>query len=182
MRGATRDVPLPPVSLGHGVPPSFVGSDVTVDLVTAFDQVLAPVVALLDDLDAYLDLRYAPDDCVLWMGSWLSSLVDVGWPADRVRARAGDLAAALVGRGTMSGLTAGVRACTGHDPVVRDTGGVAWSVRPGPQLPGRPGFSLEVEAIVDAADGDAVHTLVHAVVEDLRPAHVPARVTFTTVG
>lgn len=182
MRGATRQVPLPPVSLEHGLPPIFLGSDVTVDLVAAFDQVLAPVVAVLDHLDAYVDMRYAPEDCVLWVGSWLSPFVDARRPAGRVRQHVDDLAAAIVGCGTVGGLAAAVRACTGHEPVVRDTGGVGWSARPNPELPGRSGFSLEVDAVVDAADGDAVRALVLAVVDDVRPAHVPAHVTFTTAG
>lgn len=178
MRGATTALALPAVSLGEGLPAAFLLGGITSGLVDALDAVLAPAVSVLDDLDAYLDLRYAPDDCVRWLGSWLNTGVDGRWPAERLRLRRADLVTALVGRGTVRGLAAGVRACSGYDPLVRDNGGVSWSNRPGGRLPGRQTPSLEIEVPYDARDGAGIVALVRAVVEDLRPVDVPASVQF----
>ena len=75
-------------------------------------------------------------------------------------------------------MTAAVRACTGLDPDVRDSGGVAWSKRPQGAFPGRSAPLLEVDVRIsdDEPDPDAVLDLVRFVVDDVRPAHVPAAV------
>lgn len=176
MRGAA---PGPvPVSLARGVPESFLGNDFTVGLVEAFDDVLAPVVGVLADLDAYLDPRYAPDDFVRWVASWLSPQVGARLSADEARARLVDLRTALLARGTLHGVAAAVRACTGREPAVRDNGGVGWSARPHAALPGSRVPLLEVDVVVadDEPDPDALLDLVRAVVDDVRPVHVPALV------
>lgn len=178
MRGSVDNAPRPAVSLVAGLPAAFFGNDLTTDLVEAFDEVLGPVVATLDDLAAYVDARYAPDDCVVWLGRWINVLVDSRWPAERVRRHLPDLVVAMTCRGTIEGIVAGVRACTGQDPTVTDNGGVAWSERPQGEPPGVPRLRLEVVAHLAESDGDLVRSLVHAVVADLKPAHVPAVVRF----
>lgn len=177
MSGPLGDLPGPALSLASGLPGAFFGSALTTSLVESFDQVLAPVITTLDDLDAYLDPRYAPDDNVQWLGGWLNRLVDDRWPADRVRAHLADLREALTSRGTARGLAAGLRACTGNDATVRDNGGVSWSSRPGGALPGQPHQLIEVWVTIDE---ESVRSLVHAMVADLKPAHMPVRVHVTT--
>ena len=61
----------------------------------------ASVGATLDDLDAYVDPRYAPDDFVRWVASWLSPAIAARRDADHLRAHLGDLRRALLGRGTL---------------------------------------------------------------------------------
>ncbi|GEL97037.1 phage tail protein [Cellulomonas terrae] len=178
MRGATGGLAPPATSLVEGLPEAFLGSDFTTGLVAAFDDVIGSVGATLDDLDAYLDPRYAPDDFVRWVASWLSPAIAARRDAEHLRAHLGDLRRALVGRGTLDGVTAAVRACTGLDPDVRDSGGVSWSKRPQGAFPGRSAPLLEVDVRIsaDEPDPDAVLDLVRFVVDDLRPAHVPATV------
>lgn len=176
MRGAA---PGPvPVSLARGVPEAFLGNDFTVGLVEAFDDVLAPVTGVLGDLDAYLDPRHAPDDFVVWVASWLSPQIGGRLRGAQARERLVDLRVALLARGTLGGVAAAVRACTGLDPVLRDSGGVAWSARPHGPLPGVRAALLEVDVVLapDEPDPDALLDLVRAVVDDVRPVHVPARV------
>ena len=112
------------------------------------------------------------------MASWLSPAIAARRDADHLRRHLGDLRRALVGRGTLDGVTAAVRACTGLDPDVRDSGGVSWSRRPQGAFPGRSAPLLEVDVRIspDEPDPDAVLDLVRFVVDDLRPAHVPAAV------
>jgi len=185
MRGAIDNWPPPAVTLGSGLPPAFLAGSLVRDLLESFDLVLAPAVLTLDDLAAYLDLRYSPDDYLVWVGSWLSSVVDRRWPADRVRAHVPDLREALLHRGTLNGIRAGVRACTGLEPEVRDNGGVSWSNRPGGSLPGQPGpprlrvrVPLDPGAQLGPESDEALRTLVRAMVDDLKPAHVMVELVF----
>jgi phage tail-like protein len=176
VRGAPPQRLPAATSLLSGLPEAFLGNDFTVNLVRAFDDALAPVTTTLDDLDAYLDLRYAPDDFVRFAAGWLSPVIAERRSAAHLRAHLGDLREALLGRGTVAAVRAAVRACTGLEPEVRDTGGVAWSTRPQGPLPGRAAPLLEVDAPIadDEPDPDAVLELVRYVVDDVRPAHVPA--------
>lgn len=174
MRGAAEA----PVGLGltAGLPPAFVGSDVTTHLVDAFDLVLAPLVATLDDLDAYVDARYAPDDFVRWLGSWLTAPVDDRWPADRVRHHLGDLREALLQRGTVGALVAMLRAVTGFEPEVSDSGGVSVGPRPMGPLPGSEQPFVRVRVRIAGDDPATMEDVVRRVVAGMVPAHVPADV------
>jgi phage tail-like protein len=159
----------PPQSLAAGLPPAFFGNDFTRDLVDAFDQVLAPVFATLDDFDAYLDPRYAPEDFLRWLAGWLGFPTDERWPADRLRASLGDAVEALVWRGTVRGVAAAVRAYTGEQPEVSDSGGVASSARPLGALPGEPRPRL----VVRVPGKDVDPAVVERIVAEVKPAHVP---------
>ncbi|WP_051274402.1 phage tail protein [Cellulomonas sp. URHD0024] len=165
-------------SLLTGLPAAFVGSELTVNLVEAFDDVLAPVTVLLDALDAYVDPRYAPDDFARWVVSWLAPGIAARRSADDLRARLGDVTEAMLGRGTTGGVVAAVRACTGLTPEVRDNGGVSWSRRPHAPLPGTslPRLEVDVRIAADEPDPDALLDLVRSVVDDVKPVHVPATV------
>jgi phage tail-like protein len=186
MRGAVVGIVGPPVPLAAGVPAAFLAGPLVGHLLDSFDQVLGPVVLTLDDLAAYIDPRYAPDDFAVWVGSWLASAVDRNWPAARVRTHIPDLREALLNRGTLAGVRAGIRACTGSDPDVDDTGGVSWSRAPTGDLPGRPGPPiLRVRADLrnsGAPPGSTaeqvLRQLVRRVVDDLKPAHVALRLSF----
>ena len=68
-----------------GLPEAFLGSDFTTGLIAAFDDVIGSVGATLDDLDAYLDPRYAPDDFVRWVASWLSPAIAARRDAEHLR-------------------------------------------------------------------------------------------------
>lgn len=165
-------------SLLDGLPAAFVDGGLTRALVEAFDDVLAPVTVLLDDLDAYLDPRYAPDDFVRWVASWLSPAIARRRSAAQLREGFGDLTEAMVARGTVRGVVAAVRACTGRTPDVRETGGVGWSRRPLGALPGTATTLLEVDVRLDPDEPDphGVLELVSWVLDDVTPVHVPVAV------
>lgn len=166
------------VSLVDGLPEAFVASPGTVAFVRAFDDGFAPFATVLDHLPAYADPRYAPDDLVRWVASWLSPAVAARRPAALLRAHLPDLVTSAVARGTLRGVTAAVRACTGCEPEVTDSGGTAWSRRPHGPMPGSPRLHLDVgvRLLPEEPDPDDVLDLVRAVVEDVRPVHVPTTV------
>lgn len=166
------------VSLVEGLPEAFVASPGTVAFVRAFDDGFAPFATVLDHLPAYVDPRHAPDDMVRWVASWLAPAVAARRPAELLRAHLPDLVTSVVARGTLRGVTAAVRACTGLDPEVTDSGGTAWSRRPHGPMPGSGRLHLDVGVRLrpDEPDPDDVMDLVRGVVDDVRPVHVPTTV------
>jgi phage tail-like protein len=168
----------PPRSLAAGLPPAFFGNDFTAELIRAFDEVLAPVFASLDDFDAYLDPRYAPDDFVRWLAGWLGFPVDERWAVPLIREHFSDAREGLLRRGTLAGIAAAVRAYTGSTPRLADNGGVAWSTRPLGPLPGeaRPRLLVQVDDPHGTVDPDVVERIVTAT----KPAHVLHEVVVKT--
>ena len=169
MRGAVDGL-QPPESLAAGLPGAFIGNDFTRGLIGAFDEMLAPVFASLDDFDAYLDPRYAPEDFLRWLTGWVGFPLDERWSAEQLRAHVADAMEAVLWRGTVRGVAAAVRAYTGEQPEVVDTGGVTSSARPLGPLPGeaRPRLLVRVRRR-GRLDPDVLDRLV----SDVKPAHVP---------
>jgi phage tail-like protein len=170
----------PPRSLAAGLPPAFFGNDFTRELIRAFDEVLAPVFAALDDFDAYLDPRYAPDDYVRWLAGWLGFPTDERWAVERIRRHFGDARDGLLRRGTLAGVAAAVRAYTGQTPRLADSGGVAWSRSPLGTLPGEARPRLVVQ--VDDPGGTVDREVVERIVAATKPAHVSHEVVITSSG
>jgi phage tail-like protein len=170
VRAAIEDLE-PSRSLALGLPAAFFGNDFTHGLVSAFDEVLAPVFATLDDLDAYLDPRYAPSDFVRWLAGWLGFPVDERWPAERIREHLADARNGVLWRGTIPGIAAAVRAYTGATPQISDGGGVSWSTRPMGALPGEPRAVLVVR--VTDPDGSLDPAVIDRIVAESKPAQIP---------
>lgn len=135
--------------------------------VGGLDEVLAPVVSLLDGLDAYLDARLAPPDVLLWLATWVAAPVDETWPAQRQRAAVSAAVRLHRARGTLAGIRAEVEQATGAPAEVTDNGGVVWSVRPNTPPPGQDRPWVRVRA--RTTDHGALREIVRAAV----PAHVP---------
>jgi phage tail-like protein len=47
--------------------------------VSAFDDVLSPILATLDNLDAYFDVDTTPEDFLPWLGQWVGASIDESW-------------------------------------------------------------------------------------------------------
>lgn len=143
---------------------------------SALDAVLAPVFSSLDNLEAYLDPRLAPDDFLAWLASWLGEELDETWTIERRRAlvlRAVDL---YRWRGTARGLAATVAIYTGAEPEIVDGGGVAWSTEPDNPLPGTADPRVEIR--IDAAQAEAIdRARLERLVAAAKPAHLVTEIT-----
>jgi phage tail-like protein len=186
MRGAVADLPVSR-SLTEGLPVAFftdpTGADTeqfAYNLVAAFDQVLAPVLASLDSIHAYIDPRTAPPDFLPWLAGWLGLAVGERWPPHRARSFVEGAAEAFRWRGTRRGIALAVRAYTGVEPDIDDTGGVGFSLRPGGTVPGDQTPFLRVRVVVGDAEVDEAS--VDRIVADAKPAHVPHRVEVVQRG
>jgi phage tail-like protein len=167
MRGAIDGLPTAH-PLERRLPAVFRDDDFTVRFVSAFDEVLAPILMTLDCLDGYLDPALAPQDFVVWLAGWVACDLDETWPIQQQRALVARAVALHRWRGTVRGLTEQVRVVAGGEVTVTDSGGCSWSATSGGQLPGRPDASVQVEVRGDGVDEDRLRTVVAGAV----PAHV----------
>jgi phage tail-like protein len=173
MRGTTTDLPTPyPLA---GLLPAFMQEDgFTIRLTEAFDALLAPAIAVLDCLDAYVDPRLAPEDFLPWLADWVGAADDDLWPDER--RREGILAAVSLHqlRGTVDGLREHLRLVTGGDVEIDGTGDTTWSLRPteddGAAPPG-----LAIRVYVDEPASLRLAAL-ELVVDAAKPAHLPHRI------
>jgi phage tail-like protein len=136
-----------PVPLARLLPAVVQEDPFAVRLTAALDEVLAPAVAVLDCLEAYVDPLLAPGDFVEWLAEWVGAPLDDHWD-DEVRRRSVLAAVSLHRRrGTLDGLVAAVALATGGDVDVVESGGTAWSTTPS---------DVGADAVADAVEGGLV--------------------------
>ena len=178
MRGLIVGLPTPH-SMADGLPAVFQEDAFAMRLVSAFDEVLAPEMLALDNLDAYLDPMTAPADFLEWLGGWAGVVLDETWPLDQQRdfvARATQLYSL---RGTMKGLAGTVALYSGTEPEIEDSGGTAVGYSADGPLPGSESPMLKVR--VRVADGRSVDPRrMNALVEAAKPAHLPHTIEILT--
>jgi phage tail-like protein len=157
-------------SLLRAIPSVYRDEEFLGRLVEGFDTVLAPVHAVVDDLDAYVDPRTAPPDFLEWVGSWMGLTVNRRWPIQRRREFVARALSVYRWRGTTRGIEEAVELYTGIRPQVTDTGGVSASPDPLGSLPGR--ASPRVDVVVHTAGASIDADLVDRIVADVKPVHV----------
>ncbi len=160
--------------LGPELPALYQDDPFTQRLLAGLDEVLAPVLAVLDALDSYIDPRTAPLDLLRWVGSgWLGVEVDPAWTDQRQR----DVVQAAVrvhaGRGTGAALVEWLLLVHGLHAEVIESGGVAVHEVPGGELPGDPGPFVRVRLKGATA---AQVALAGPLVRDWCPAHAVVEV------
>lgn len=170
MRGTVVGLPTPyPLS---GLLPAFMQEDdFTVRLTQGFDTVVAPLISVLDCLDAYVDPLLAPDDFVPWLASWVGATVDGHWADQRVRQSILAASSMHRQRGTVEGLRAQLALATGGDVEVGDTGGVLCSLSP-TDAGHEPEPGLVIRIAVDDP-GSVRLSVLEELVDGMKPAHVP---------
>ncbi|CAG6392895.1 phage tail protein [Streptomyces cocklensis] len=172
MRSAIPGLPSPHPLIDR-LPAVYQEQDFLHRFLAALDEVVAPDLLVLDNLDAHLSTGTAPADFLAWLGQWAAVQQD----QERPEALRREVIAAAVGqhriRGTRRGLVQAVRRATGTEPEIRENGGTAWSPRPGTALPGTPGARVTVRLLVaDPAQID------RAALDTLVASEVPAHVTY----
>lgn len=168
---------IPAVYAGRAYP-QLSGSDRPTffeEFVRAFDEVLAPIHAVVEDLDLYLDPRTCPSDFLPWLSSWLGISLNERWPLPRRRRFVAEAASIFRLRGTAEGLRRAVRLYTGAEPEVIEPGVVTVSQIPRPEL--TPQLSMVVIIVPSEVDGTALEPdLVEQIARLMVPAHIPFEV------
>jgi phage tail-like protein len=175
MRGTVAGL-RSPHPLGSLMPAVFQDDNFTMRWTQALDEVLAPVPAVLDSVEAYFDPLLAPEDFLSWLAGWCGMTLDENWPLPRRRAVVSAAAELYRERGTLAGLRRHVELVTGGRVEVADSGGATWSATPGdPDDPtGLAGPSVTVR--VSAADPAEINVrALDALISAIKPAHVMHR-------
>lgn len=149
------------------------------------DEVLAPAVAVIDCLHAYLDASVAPADFVAWLGGWVGTTLDEDWPIDRRRRFVAAAADLYARRGTPGGLVDEIELYTDGSATVDDPGSVWTSSVPTDEAARAERRSADrtVRVTVDVPHADEVNwPALQAVVRDAVPAHLPVDIELRESG
>jgi phage tail-like protein len=139
------------------------------------DDVMAPILAVLDCIDAYVDPLLSPPDFLEWLAEWVGIPLHQDIPLQRRRILVANAVRLHRMRGTVTGLRIQVELLTGGQVELADNGGVSWSDTPGGPLPGADTPRLAVR--VRIADPESVPIdVLDDVVNWAKPAHVVHRV------
>lgn len=174
MRGALDNLPSPH-PLGQTLPSVYRSDAFSQQLCESFDEVLAPVISVLDNVPAYLDLGTAPEDLLPWLAHWIGLTVDRGDDPVRQRELLRSTSELHGWQGTCRGIELAISAHLGVRAEVADTGGASWSVDARDPLPGEPLPAVVVQVFPVAGQEIDEERLKDAVAE-LKPAHVIHRV------
>lgn len=173
MRGTLAGIPSPH-PIGESLPGLYRDDSFTQRFTSAFDEVLAAAISVLDNFTAYLDPALAPEDFLEWVGSWVGATPDETWPLERRRAFVASAAELFRMRGTAAGLAAHVAVFTGGEVEIAEPGAAGWSREPGAAVPAGSSPDLFIRVLVK--DPKAVPAArVEALVAASKPAHVPHR-------
>jgi phage tail-like protein len=170
-----------PHPLGQTLPSLYRDDHFAQNLCAGLDEVLAPIIATLDSLPAYLDPGTAPDDMLGWLAGWMGIVLDGHQSAERQRELVQVGVELLQWRGTARGVRAAVGALFDTVPEIVESGGASWSAEPNSALPGSPQTELLVRLGVSDPEGFDVRRL-EALVAMIKPAHVPHRVEVFGAG
>ncbi|TYC14449.1 phage tail protein [Actinomadura syzygii] len=158
--------------LGERLPSVFAEDELAQRFVAGLDDLFAPLLAVLDNMEAYFSPALAPADFVGWLAGWVGAELRGDEPEEQAR----DAVAKATGlhrlRGTRHGVAAAVLMAFGVAPEIVESGGATWSERPLGAFPGEAAPRLEV--ILRVPDPSRVDARrLDALVGAVRPAHVP---------
>jgi len=157
---------------GH-LPAIYTEGDFATRLVSAFESVLDPLVATLDNLPEHFDAAYAPRDVLELMTDWLALERDElrsGEERRRILQRAPEL---MRLRGTKAGIELALELAFPAVPFrVEDSGRVSWSLDPDGDWKGAPAaFVIYCDMPLPEDRQAAVARLI----DQAKPAHVAYR-------
>ncbi len=171
MRGTVGGL-ASPYSFGALLPAVYQEDGFAMRMMAAFDEVLAPVVSTIDNVEHYFEPALAPSDLVEMLAWWVGVELDETWSDEARRELVAEAASLYRIRGTVAGLRRHVAIYAGVEPEIEESGACGWSSQPGSRLPGdrRPGLLVRVRvADPDSIDVRRLDRLVAA----SKPAHVP---------
>jgi phage tail-like protein len=159
--------------LRAGLPAVYQDGDFGMRFVAALEQLIDPVVALLDNLAAHLSAHHAPRDVLELLMAWLGLDHDEAYPIEDRRELVMNAPELVRSRGTRAGLELALRLAFPKVPLrVEDDGGVSWATdlnRRGAKATSS--FVVYCDKPVPEATQAAVARMLHR----LKPAHTSFR-------
>ena len=155
------------------VPAMLMDDPFACGLLDGLDEVIAPVINVLDCFDAYLDPRTAPEDFVRYLGSWLLATLDDPWDEAAVRRDVADAYRRACTAGTTAGLYQRLVPHLVRSVSIRDTGTTTASETPTDPADWADAPPPVVRiAVVPHADRPVDLAQIERIVRDALPAHV----------
>jgi phage tail-like protein len=166
-------VDTPPVAstrayLRNGLPSLYQDGDFGMRFVGALEELLDPIVAVLDGLPAHFDPNHAPRDILELLSAWLG--VDLDESQDIRHQREMVLRAAALGRrrGTVKGLELALALHFPELPLrVEDNGGVVYAGRPARAESPSSSFVVYCDSPVE----ENVQAAIARCIEQYKPVH-----------
>lgn len=156
----------------------------TIDFTAGLDHVVAPAVAAIDCLDAYIDPAVCPPDFLEWLGDWVGLHLEEDWSTDRSRRVVGAAADMFAKRSTAAGLRREIELYTDGVVHIEDPGATHTSAIPGQNYTSSPDDrDRTVRVVVDVADGDAVNWAgLQELIRNALPAHLPVDIELREIS
>lgn len=162
-----------PFPMREQVPAMLMDDPFACGLLDGLDDVIAPVISVLDCFDAYLDPFTAPDDFVRYLGSWLLATLDDPWDEAAVRRDVADAYRRACTAGTTAGLYQRLVPHLVRSVSIRDTGTTTASETPTDPADWADAPPPVVRiAVVPHADRPVDLAQIERIVRDALPAHV----------
>jgi phage tail-like protein len=155
------------------LPAIYQEGDFGLRFVAALEEILDPIVAILDSLPGHISPELAPRDILTMLARWLGVEIDEAWAEDRLRELVRYAATLSRRRGTKKGLELSLQIAFPHLPLrVEESGGVFTATDPA-QLPKGepPGFVVYCDQPLDEPEQASVARAIEA----MKPVHVPYR-------
>jgi phage tail-like protein len=160
--------------LRGGLPAVYQDNDFGMRFVGALEEMLDPIVAVLDTLPAHFDPDFAPRDALGLMAAWLGIELDESQELRHQREMVRRSAELGRRRGTVRGLELALELHFPGVPLrVEDQGGVRWSIKPGEKPAAAPPPSFVVYCDQPVAEG--VQAAIARCIEHFKPIHTTYR-------
>ena len=174
--GGKRDTPEVVSGRGYlrnGLPAIYAEEDFGMRFVGALEEILDPIVAVLDSLQAHFDPDLAPRNILDLLSAWLGVGFDESQPLSTRRERARQAAELGRRRGTLSGLELELSLAFPNLPLrVEDQGGVVWSTDVGARAEPKPATFI---VYCDKPISPEQQAAVARCIEQVKPVHTSYR-------
>ena len=156
-----------------GLPSLYQEEDFGMRFVGALEEVLDPVVAILDALPHHFDPDLAPRDILSLLSAWLGVDIDESQPISTRRDKIRQAAELGRRRGTVAGLELALKLSFPNLPLrVEDQGGVVWAVDPAAKAEANPAQFI---VYCDKTIPEEQQAAVARCIEQVKPVHTTYR-------
>jgi phage tail-like protein len=170
---ASGPTETPPVAstrayLRNGLPALYQDGDFGMRFVGALEELLDPIVAVLDGLNYHFDPNFAPPDILELLAAWLGVDLDETQNIKHQREMVLRSAELSRKRGTVKGMELALKLHFPEVPMrIEDNGGVIWHGRPGPSEKPSASFIVYCDIPVD----ETVQAAIARCIEQYKPVH-----------
>ncbi len=162
-----------PFPLRTQMPGMLQDDPMVVQFVDALDEVIAPVISVLDSFDAYLDPHLAPVDMVRYMGEWVLASMDDVWTESTLRRDVSRASFRAKWAGTAAALSDRLLPEEVSSMTITDSGTTMVSTEPtDPESWSEPSDMTVVVTVRPRTPGEAELERIARIARTVVPAHV----------